>query len=90
MFLYVEISSSYSFAQMKSLHNLLIDDECVVKQFTQSVIENSVEIFRVMQKLQNQVQQHDVITSSLFIVFNSSIYIKLNSQFLAIITQIIA
>ena len=56
MFLYVEISSSYSFAQMKSLHNLLIDDECVVKQFTQSVIENSVEIFRVMQKLQNQVQ----------------------------------
>ncbi len=75
---------------MKSLHNLLIDDECVVKQFTQSVIENSVEIFRVMQKLQNQVQQHDVITSSLFIVFNSSIYIKLNSQFLAIITQIIA
>ncbi len=90
MFLYVEILSSYSFAQMKSLHNLLINDECVVKQFTQSVIENSVEIFRVMQKLQNQVQQHDVITSSLFIVFNSSIYIKLNSQFLAIITQIIA
>jgi len=90
MFLYVEILSSYSFAQMKSLHNLLINDECVVKQFTQSVIENLVEIFRVMQKLQNQVQQHDVITSSLFIVFNSSIYIKLNSQFLAIITQIIA
>jgi len=90
MFLYVEILSRYSFAQMKSLHNLLINDECVVKQFTQSVIENSVEIFRVMQKLQNQVQQHDVITSSLFIVFNSSIYIKLNSQFLAIITQIIA
>ncbi len=43
-----------------------------------------------MQKLQNQVQQHDVITSSSFIIFNSSIYIKLNSQFLAMIAQIIA
>jgi len=70
---------------MKSSHNLLIDDERAVKQFTQSVIENSVEIFRAMQELQNQVQQHDVIISSLFIVFSSSVYIKLNSQFLATI-----
>ena len=52
------------------------------------MIENSVEIFRVMQELQNQVQQHDVIIS--FIIFSSSIYIKLNSQSLAMITQIIA
>ncbi len=42
-----------------------------------------------MQELQNQVWQHDVITSFLFIVFSSSIYIELNSQFLAMITQII-
>ena len=54
-FSYVEISSSYSFAQMKSFYNLSIDDEHAVEQFTQSVIENSVEIFRVMQELQNQV-----------------------------------
>ncbi len=74
---------------MKSSHNLLINNERAVKQFTQSVIKNSVEIFRVMRKLQNQVQQHDVIASFLFIVFNSSIYIELNSQFLAMITQII-
>jgi len=40
---------------MKSFHNLLIDDECAVEQFIQSMIENSVEIFRVMQELQNQV-----------------------------------
>jgi hypothetical protein len=68
----------------------LINNERVVEQFTQSVIENSVEIFRAMQKLQNQVQQHDVIILSLFIILNSSIYIKLNSQFLAMIVQIIA
>jgi len=68
----------------------LIDDEHVVKQFTQSVIENSVEIFHVMRKLQNQVRQHDVIISFSFIIFNSSIYIKLNSQSLAMIVQIIA
>ncbi len=74
---------------MKSSHNLLIDDERTVEQFTQSVIENLVEIFRVMQELQNQVQQHDVIISFLFIVFNSLIYIKLNSQFLVMIAQII-
>ncbi len=74
---------------MKSSHNLSINDECAVEQFTQSVIENSVEIFHVMQELQNQVQQHDVIISSLFIVFSSSIYIELNSQFLATIAQII-
>ncbi len=36
---------------MKSLHNFLINDECAVEQFTQSMIENSVEIFRVMQEL---------------------------------------
>jgi len=40
---------------MKSLQNLLINDEHVVEQFTQSMIENSVEIFRVMRELQNQV-----------------------------------
>jgi len=54
------------------------------------MIENSVEIFRAMQELQNQVQQHDVIILFSFIIFSFSIYIKLNSQFLAIITQIIA
>jgi hypothetical protein len=75
---------------MKSSHNLLIDDERAVKQFTQSMIENSVEIFRVMRELQNQVQQHDVITSFSFIVFSSSVYIELNSQSLAMIAQIIA
>jgi len=75
---------------MKSLHNLLINDERAVEQFAQSVIENSVEIFRIMQELQNQVQQHDVITSSSFIVFNSSVYIKLNSQSLAMIARIVA
>ncbi len=75
---------------MKSSHNLSIDDEYAVEQFTQSMIENSVQIFRVMWELQNQVQQHDVIISSLFIIFSSSIYIKLNSQSLAMIVQIIA
>ncbi len=75
---------------MKSFYNFLIDDEHAVKQFAQSMIENSVEIFHVMQKLQNQVQQHNVIISSLFIIFNSLIYIKLNSQSLVIITQIVA
>ena len=54
------------------------------------MIENSVEIFRAMQELQNQVQQHDIIILFSFIIFNFSIYIKLNSQFLAMITQIIA
>ncbi len=75
---------------MKSFQNLLIDDERAVEQFTQSMIENSVEIFRIMQELQNQVWQHNVITSSLFIILNSSIYIKLNSQSLAMIVQIFA
>ena len=75
---------------MKSSHNLLIDDKRAVEQFTQSVIENSVEIFRVMQELQNQVWQHDIIISFSFIILNSSIYIKFNSQFLTTITQIIA
>jgi len=75
---------------MKSSHNLSIDDERAVEQFTQSVIENSVKIFRIMRELQNQVQQHDVITSFSFIVLSSSIYIKLNSQSLAMIVQIIA
>jgi len=74
---------------MKLLHNLLIDDERAVEQFTQSMIENSVKIFCVMQELQNQVQQHDIIISSSFIILNSSIYIELNFQSLAIITQII-
>ncbi len=75
---------------MKSSHNLLINDEHAVEQFAQSVIENSVEIFHVMRKLQNQVRQHDVIILFSFIVFNSSVYIKLNSQFLMMITQIVA
>ncbi len=75
---------------MKSSYNFLINDEHVVEQFTQSVIENSVEIFRAMRELQNQVQQHDVITSFSFIVFSFSIYIVLNSQSLAMIVQIIA
>ncbi len=72
---------------MKSSHNLLINDEHAVEQFTQSMIENSVKIFYAMQELQNQVWQHDVIIS--FIIFSSSIYIKLNSQFLVMIAQII-
>jgi len=75
---------------MKLSHNLSIDDERAVEQFTQSVIENSVEIFRAMRELQNQVRQHDVIISFSFIVFSSSVYIELNSQFLATIAQIIA
>jgi len=75
---------------MKSSYNLSINDEHAVEQFAQSMIENSVEIFRAMQELQNQVQQHDVIISFSFIVLNSSIYIKLNSQSLVIIFQIIA
>ncbi len=75
---------------MKSSHNLSIDDERAVKQFAQSVIENSVEIFRAMRELQNQVRQHDVITSFSFIVLSSSVYIKLNSQSLATIAQIVA
>ncbi len=54
------------------------------------MIKISVEIFHVMQKFQNQVQQHDVIISFLYIIFNSSIYIKLNSQSFATIAQIIA
>ncbi len=75
---------------MKLSHNLLIDDEHAVKQFTQSVIENLVKIFRVMHELQNQVQQYDVIISFSFIILSFSVYIKLNSQSLAIIIQIIA
>ncbi len=43
-----------------------------------------------MWKLQNQVQQHDVITLFSFIILSSSIYIKLNFQFHAMITQIVA
>jgi len=54
------------------------------------MIENLVKIFHAMQELQNQVQQHDVITSFSFIIFNSSIYIELNSQSLVMITQIVA
>ncbi len=38
---------------MKLSHNLSIDDERAVEQFAQSVVENSVEIFRAMQELQN-------------------------------------
>jgi len=74
---------------MKSSYNFLIDDECAVEQFAQSMIENSVEIFRAMHELQNQVRQHDVITSFSFIILSFSIYIELNSQSFAMITQII-
>ncbi len=88
-FSYIEISSSYSFAQIKLSHNLLIDNEHVVEQFAQSMIENSVKIFRVMQELQNQVQQHDIIISFSFIIFSFSIYIELNSQSFMMIAQII-
>jgi len=65
----------------------LINDELAVEQFAQSMIQNSVKVFRAMQKLQNQVQQYDNIIS--FFAFSSSIYSKLNSQFLAMIVQII-
>jgi hypothetical protein len=75
---------------MKSSHNFLIDDEHAVEQFTQSVVENSVEIFRAMHELQNQVRQHDVIILFSFIVLSFSVYIELNSQSLATIAQIIA
>jgi len=75
---------------MKQSHHSSIDDERAVKQFAQSVIENSVEIFRAMRELQNQVRQHDVIISFSFIASSSSIYQELNSQFLAMITQIVA
>ncbi len=75
---------------MKSLHNFLIDDEHAVEQFAQSVIENSVKIFRAMRELQNQVWQHDVIILFSFIILSFSVYIELNSQFLATIAQIIA
>ncbi len=75
---------------MKSLHNFLIDDEHAVEQFAQSVIENSVKIFRAMRELQNQVWQHNVIILFSFIILSFSVYIELNSQFLATIAQIIA
>jgi len=78
---------SYSFTQIKFLNNFLINDELAVEQFAQSMIQNSVKVFRAMQKLQNQVQQYDNIIS--FFAFSSSIYSKLNSQFLAMIVQII-
>jgi len=54
------------------------------------MIENSVKIFHAMQELQNQVRQHNVITSFSFIILSSSIYIELNSQSFMMITQIIA
>jgi hypothetical protein len=40
---------------MKLVNHLSIDDEFAVEQFAQSVIQNSVEVFRAMQELQNQV-----------------------------------
>ena len=36
---------------MKSSYNFSIDNERAVEQFAQSMIENSVEIFRVMHEL---------------------------------------
>jgi len=75
---------------MKQSHHFLINDKRVVEQFAQSMIKNSVEVFRAMRKLQNQVQQHDIIISFSFIAFSSSVYQELNSQFLVMIAQIIA
>jgi len=75
---------------MKQSHCFLIDDKRVVEQFAQSMIKNSVEVFRAMRKLQNQVQQHNIIILFSFIAFSSSIYQELNSQFLMIIAQIVA
>jgi len=75
---------------MKQSHHLSINDKRAVEQFTQSMIENSVEVFRAMRKLQNQVQQHDVIILFSFIASSSSVYQELNSQFLAMIAQIVA
>jgi len=74
---------------MKQSHYFLIDNKHVAEQFTQSMIENLVEVFYAMHKLQNQVQQHDIIILFLFIAFNSSVYQELNSQFLMMIAQII-
>jgi len=75
---------------MKQSHCFSINNEHTVEQFAQSMIKNSVEVFRAMRELQNQVQQHDVIISFLFITFSSSVYQELNSQFLAAIAQIVA
>jgi len=75
---------------MKQSHRFSIDNERAVEQFTQSMIENSVKVFRTMRKLQNQVQQHDIIILFLFIASSSSVYQELNSQSLVMITQIIA
>jgi len=75
---------------MKQSHRFLIDNEHAVEQFTQSVVENLVEVFRAMRELQNQVRQHDVIISFSFIAFSSSVYQELNSQSLVMIAQIIA
>jgi len=38
---------------MKQSHRFSIDDERAVEQFAQSMIENSVEVFRAMRELQN-------------------------------------
>jgi len=75
---------------MKQSHHFLINDKRVVEQFAQSMIKNSVEVFRAMRELQNQVQQHDIIISFSFIAFSSSVYQELNSQFLVMIAQIVA
>jgi hypothetical protein len=75
---------------MKLINHFSIDDELAVKQFAQSVIQNSVEVFCAMQELQNQVRQHDNVTSFSFFASSSSFYLKLNSQSLAMITQIVA
>ncbi len=74
---------------MKQSHRFLINDERTVEQFAQSMIENSVEVFHAMRELQNQVQQHDIITLFLFITSSSSVYQELNSQSLVMIAQII-
>ncbi len=75
---------------MKQSHHFSIDNEHAVEQFTQSMIENSVEVFRAMRELQNQVQQHDVIILFSFIASSSLVYQELNSQSLVMIAQIIA
>jgi len=67
-----------------------IEEELAAKQFAQSVVANSVEAMRAMRNLQNKVQQHDIITSSSFSTFSSSIITELNFLFLAMIAEIVA
>jgi hypothetical protein len=40
---------------MKLINHFSINNELAAEQFAQSMIQNSVEVFCAMQKLQNQV-----------------------------------